>query len=197
MRRIGLAVVIFALASSARMASSEPRVEKQADDLDGVASFGVTIRKLPPRRADAGPVARSNTGGTAVPDADGETAYSVVKQFVLVTTAHTQFGYEVEVSPGLGDGHDASARRMAAGAQLVAGIRGGLSFVELRAELAGGFRLFENAVDEPVLEARIRGDLWLTSQITLGAALGKSLADERDWLTAVYIAVHTAWRDLP
>lgn len=196
MRRIGPALVVLALAGLPRTAASEPRIENQDDDLDGVASFGLTIRKLSPRRAERSAVLRSSTGVT-LPDPEAETAYSVVKQFVLATTAHTHFGYEVEVTPGLDGGRDPSARRMAAGAQLVAGIRGGLPYLDLRAELAGGLRLFENDVDEPVLEARVRGDLWLTSQVTLGAALGKSLLDERDWITAVYIAVHTAWRDPP
>ena len=48
-----------------------------------------------------------------------------------------------------------------------------------------------DAENEAVLEARVRGQLWLTPWFTIGGVYGSSLLDRNEWLGGIEIGVHT------
>jgi hypothetical protein len=50
---------------------------------------------------------------------------------------------------------------------------------------------FVDADDELVLEARVRGQLWLTPWVTIGGLYGTSLRDRGEWLAGIQLGVHT------
>ena len=84
-------------------------------------------------------------------------------------------GFEVEISPTTPEQIVPGTRAFAAGAQSVFGLQAGTRALKLGAELAGGGRVLDTYIaeggdDELVLEARARGDLWLTPWFTVGAA---------------------------
>jgi hypothetical protein len=47
------------------------------------------------------------------------------------------------------------------------------------------------AVTVPVVEARVRGELWLSPWTAVGASIGSSLIEQHDWMAGVYFALHT------
>jgi hypothetical protein len=65
--------------------------------------------------------------------------------------------------------------------------------VRLGVEVAGGMRIVdaEDDQDDLVLEARARGDLWITPWLTFGVVIGSSLIDRGDWLTGISLGTHT------
>jgi hypothetical protein len=45
--------------------------------------------------------------------------------------------------------------------------------------------------NDGVVEARARGELWLSPWITAGATVGASVLDRGDWMAGVYLGVHS------
>jgi len=43
----------------------------------------------------------------------------------------------------------------------------------------------------PVVEARVRGELWLNPWVAAGATVGSSVIARNDWVAAFYLAMHT------
>lgn len=83
-----------------------------------------------------------------------------------------------------------------AGGYAVAGARAPLRLGALSAELAGGWRSLRDSIDAPdhsmyILEPRVRGELWLNPQLTLGAAAGAEVGGQHAWMAGVYIGVHS------
>jgi hypothetical protein len=188
--RIGVASVVLAIVVVSSSSRAEPVDGSVSRDEPYVAvSFGLTIRHLP-RNPAAGTASRS-TSPTMVEPAGSDTIYSFVQQYAAATTRHSYIGLEVEIAPNPDEGPEPDAGRMAAGAHGVFGIMAGTQHVRLGADVAGGLRLFENDDEKLMLETRVRGDIWLTPWVTLGAAVGTSLVDRGDWVTAIYIGMHT------
>ena len=105
-------------------------------------------------------------------------------------------GFEVEISPSTAEAVAPGTRQFAAGAQAVLGLQGGTRAIKLGTELAGGGRVLDTYLadggdDELVLEARARGDLWLTPWFTVGVAVGTSLLDRGEWMAGVHLGVHS------
>ena len=85
-----------------------------------------------------------------------------------------------------------------AGAYGVGGARGNLGPVRLSAELVAGRRWVRYSLagqrSDPaawIAEPRVRGDLWLGSQVTLGGAIGATLGDRSVWMAGIYIGLHS------
>lgn len=155
-----------------------------------IASFGLTIRRIPHGDARA-PVAERSTTPQPPAGDDLTTSYAIVQQFTLSVSRHLFVAHELEISPTLDDSPEPDDHRMAVGTQLVAGIHAGTRWITLRAEIAGGIRVMQNQDDEGVLEARLRGDLWISPWVTFGAAAGTSVLDRREKMLALYIGMHT------
>lgn len=190
MSRIGVVSVVLAIVALSVPARAEPVDGNLARDEPYVAvSFGLTIRHLP--RSPAASTASRSTSPTPVAPASSDTIYSFVQQYAAATTRHSYIGLEVEIAPNPDEGPEPDPGRMAAGAHGVFGIMAGTQHVRLGADVAGGLRLFENDDEKLMLETRVRGDLWITPWVTLGAAVGTSLIDRGDWVTAIYIGMHT------
>jgi hypothetical protein len=88
----------------------------------------------------------------------------------------------------------------------VAGVRAGNGFGALGVELAGGVRAVSYAFRSSyhdcwqstsvgalaaVVEARVRGELWVTPWLTAGAAVGTSVLERGAWLGGLYLGVHS------
>ena len=187
---IGVVSVVLAIVVVSSPVRAEPDEGSVSRDEPYVAvSFGLTIRHLP--RSAAASTASRSTSPTPVAPAGSDTSYSFVQQYAAATTRHSYFGVEVEISPNPDEGPEPDPGRMAAGAHGVFGIMAGTQHLRLGADIAGGLRLFENDDEKLVLETRVRGDLWITPWVTVGAAVGTSLVDRGDWVTAIYIGMHT------
>ncbi len=80
----------------------------------------------------------------------------------------------------------------------VLGVRHRAGRASLSAELAGGVGIVSFApaspatdVAFPVVEARVRGELWLNPWIAVGADAGASVITPGSWSSGLYFAVHT------
>lgn len=88
----------------------------------------------------------------------------------------------------------------------LAGLRGSTRRGSFALEAAGGMRTeryrFASTyhdcestsainVNQAVVEARARAELWVNPWLTAGAALGTSVLDRGDWLAGVYLGIHT------
>ncbi len=80
----------------------------------------------------------------------------------------------------------------------VLGVRHRAGRASLSAELAAGVGIvsFDPASDAtdrafPVVEARVRGELWLNPWLAVGADAGASVITAGSWSSGIYFAVHT------
>lgn len=145
--------------------------------------------------------AGSSEAGTASIDGPGGgTAVSTSMRFIGRTSFNTFVGIEGEAGTLLG--HNGSNL---AGAYGVVGARGELSSVRLAVETVAGQRWVRYTLDgsrtDPstfVVEPRVRADLWLGPQVTLGAAVGATLGDRSVWMAGVYLGFSSSdfnrWR---
>jgi hypothetical protein len=83
-----------------------------------------------------------------------------------------------------------------AGAYGIAGIEHSGGLGSLGVELASGWRglrfdLGDDDHDSFVVEPRVRGQLWIGDQFTLGAAAGAVLGERGDWMAGVYLGIHS------
>ena len=77
----------------------------------------------------------------------------------------------------------------------VAGVEMSSHLGAVAAEVAAGWRSLRYSLDgadvkTQIVEPRIRGYLWLSSQFTVGAVAGATFGD-RGWMGGVYFAVHS------
>lgn len=139
---------------------------------------------------------------TEPPDASlGEgTAISTSIRFTARTAYNTFVGVEGEA--GALVGHEGSNL---AGAYGVAGARGDLGPVQLGVELVTGRRWVRYELaglrTDPqtwITEPRVRADLWLGPNVTLGGAIGATLSERSVWMAGIYLGVNSApfntWR---
>ena len=142
-------------------------------------------------------------GEAGTPSFDGPgggTAVSTSLRFTGRAPFNTFLGVEGEAGTLLG--HHGSNL---AGAYGVVGARGELSRIRLAVETVAGRRWVRYGLDglrsDPatwVVEPRVRADLWLGSQVTLGAAVGATLGDRSVWMAGVYLGFSSSdfnrWR---
>ncbi|HEY5923139.1 MAG TPA: hypothetical protein VIV11_15780 [Kofleriaceae bacterium] len=161
--------------------------------------LGVNFRRLPRRFAASTSSSTSSlartTGAATITEPGTDTSYTIVESIDLALTSFSYVGLEIEISPSMPEHLAPGARTFAAGAQAVLGLRGGNRHLKLGVELAGGGRVIDSTgnydADEPVLEARAFGDLWVTPWFTVGALVGASVIDRGDWVTGVQLGFHS------
>jgi hypothetical protein len=110
--------------------------------------------------------------------------------FTMASKYGTYAGGEIET--GVLDSPGSSA----AGMYGVFGVRRAIEAGYFAAELASGWRSVRYSLDtEPVgklvAEPRLRADVWLGPQFTLGATLGLTLGDQTVWMAGVSLGVHS------
>jgi len=167
-----------------------------ADPDDGHAmqfEVGVNTRHFSTESAASGVAFRSTTGESTVPSAEDGTALTTSLRFTGRAWYNTFLGVEAEVGEILG-----AASSNIAGAYVVAGARGDLGLLTLGAELVAGQRWVRyddtNMRTDPsalIAEPRLRADIWIAPQVTLGAAAGATLGDSSVWMAGVYLGVHS------
>lgn len=158
--------------------------------------LGMNMRHLPRRTA----MPSTSQRGTMPPPAMGaggsDTSYTMVEQISVATSRVSYLGVEMELSPITSDSLVPGARTYEAGGQLVAGLHGGAQTLKIGAELAAGARIVDDhrgqgEQGEGVLEARARGDIWLTPWFTVGADAGVSLLDRGEWFMGFCLGIHS------
>jgi len=161
-------------------------------------SLGMNLRRLPRATPPPAMAASRSTNGTTMPPAaaGSDTSYTVSEQLAIATSPFSYAGIEAELAPTFADNVAPGTRTYVAGAQLLFGIHFGGRALNFAGELAGGGRFVDTAFvntagEEWTLEARARGDLWLTPWVTFGATLGTSLLDRDEWVTGIHLAVHS------
>jgi hypothetical protein len=129
-------------------------------------------------------------------DVNGDAA-SLSFRFTMRTRWATYVGAEAEAGTFLG--HPGSNL---AGAYAVVGATAPFRPGTLAAELTGGWRGMRDSVDADdhdvtVIEPRVRGELWLSDKITIGAAAGAELTSQHAWMAGIYVGVHSHPRGIP
>lgn len=159
--------------------------------------LGMNMRHLPRRAAPATTTAsqRSTVSPAAMDAGASDTSYTMVEQISVATSRVSYLGVEMELSPITPEGVPGQ-RTYEAGGQLVAGLHGGARTLKIGAELAAGARIVDDhrgtgETGEGVVEARARGDLWLTPWFTVGADAGVSLLDRGEWFMGFCLGIHS------
>lgn len=153
--------------------------------------IGLNTRHFAATAAQEG-VAFRTTSGEPTPGLPEGTALTTSLRFTGRTRFNTFLGVEGEVGEMLG-----RVGSNVAGAYGVAGVRSDLGALRIAAEIVAGRRWIRYALDgaeDPTLmmaEPRVRADLWLASQLTLGVAAGATLGDHSVWMAGVYIGFHS------
>ena len=140
----------------------------------------------------AQPIGAARSSTSTDPDEQQLSATSIAMQFTMATSHLLYTGIEAET------GRLELPRSNFAGAYAVVGLEQRLGFGAVGAELAAGWQgLRYNSGDEEhdtlVAEPRLRGQLWIAEQWTLGATLGARLTGGRndDWMAGAYLGVHS------
>lgn len=132
----------------------------------------------------------SPTGGTTT-SLDHMNAVSAALQFTMQTAGHTYVGGEVETGTiGKLDGSNLAGAYGVVGAEAVAGLG------SLGVELATGWQALRTDWDSDadnrlIFEPRVRGQLWLAEQWTIGGEVGARLGGGGEWVGGVYLGVHS------
>lgn len=187
MHRVAVVIAVVVASFAPRDAGADVGGESPGAYL--AIDYGVTVRRI----AEPAPHPAALARGSAPIDGPGATtALSILQRFALALSRHVYLGSEVEVTQD-GDEEDRGRQRarMAAGAQLVAGVMTSSHSLRLGAELTGGWRVLYHAPDHAVFEARVHGELWLAPHVTLGVAVGTSIVERDDRVAALYIGLHT------
>ena len=130
-------------------------------------------------------------GEAGDPSAEAQTAVSIGLRFTRWLPRNLYLGIEGEIGK-----LDASASSNLAGTYGLFGARGQIGFASLFVEMAAGqrsIRFGDGAEDDSklVAEPRVRAEMWLSSRVTLGAALGSTLGARDVWMAGVYVGVHS------
>lgn len=153
-------------------------------------TVGMNAQRIatPAPPTDPGVAARTTDGG-AQPAASSN-AVAMSGQFTMATRDHLYLGGEVEA------GRLAEPGSNLAGAYGIVGAEGASRIGSLGVELATGWRgvrytLDSDDVNDAIVQPRVRGQLWVSPQVTLGAAAGATLVGDRSWMAGVYLGVHS------
>jgi hypothetical protein len=140
--------------------------------------------------SDPSMVATRETTSESDPELDG-TAAAVAFRFTMRTRWNTYTGAEVEAGTFSHPGSNFAGAYGVFGANAPLTLRGNIS-----AELAAGWRGMRHSVEARdhsvgILEPRVRGELWLSPQVTLGAAIGAELSAQHPWMAGFYFGFHS------
>jgi hypothetical protein len=131
-------------------------------------------------------------GSTPAPEKSNTrlAAYTASFQFTMASKHMFYLGGEAEAGRLEADGSNF------AGAYGILGGEHRSGFGSIGAELAGGWRGLrftygDDDHDRFLLEPRVRGQLWIADQFTLGAAAGAVLNGHGEWMAGVYLGIHS------
>ncbi len=180
------AIAVLLAASAAGCAFDNKAAERPAR-----FQMAINSRRIPSSTREPGsnvaPRSTTPPGGVeALPQISAVTGSA---QFTMQWLSHTYLGAEAEAGTL---GLEGSSF---AGAYGILGWGSSSPLGSLAAELAVGPRTLRYAIDSENLtstafEPRVRGEFWLSSQITFGAAVGASL-DDRSFMAGVYLSVYS------
>lgn len=110
--------------------------------------------------------------------------------FTMASGYGTYAGGEVETGSLEGDNSSA------AGVYGIFGIRRALPGINVAVELAAGQRWLryggqDGEVGSLIAEPRVRGDVWLTERLSLGATGGVTVGDDKAWMVGFYLGIHS------
>ncbi len=151
---------------------------------------GVNTRHFTPDRENV--AFRTTTDPSPDPSLEGGNGMTMSLRFTGRTRYNTYLGVEGEAGKMIG-----LSESNIAGAYGVAGARGQLGRLRLAAELVAGKRWVRyefGARSDPsamIMEPRVRGDLWVASQFSIGGAVGSTLSDRAVWMAGLYITFHS------
>ena len=174
-------VVIAAIVTAAGCALDPHRNDRPAR-----LRLGTNARRFTTPTPD--PVAFRAAGSTQV--SRTQNGITASGQFTMATSHHLYVGGELEAGRLEERGSNVAGAYAISGAQHV-GKAGSLGL-----ELAGGWRALRYSLDADdlsklVVEPRLRGELWLSPRLTLGATAGATLGEGGVWMAGVYIGVHS------
>lgn len=185
MLRLNAAVIGCGLLIAAS-AAAQPDPERPMQ-----LELGLNTRHYAASAPEQGVAFRSSVGEPETGQPEG-TAVTTSLRFTGKTRYNTFLGVEAEMGAMLG-----RAGSNVAGAYGVAGLRNDLGALRLAAELVAGRRWIRYDLDggtDPtrmVAEPRVRADLWLAPQVTLGGAVGATLGDDAVWMAGIYVGLHS------
>ncbi len=179
MRRIGTVVTLGLLAASPARADrpTEPPVQVEVG--------------LNTRRFVASGDAQTAFRGEVDPADEAHSAVTLGMRFTSWMAWNTYVGAEGEVGR-----LDSLSGSNLAGAYGLAGVRGDLGWTTVSVELAAGRRTVRYSLDSDdqgkwIAEPRVRAQFWAGPRVTIGAAVGATLADQSVWMAGVYVGVHS------
>jgi len=147
---------------------------------------------MSPAAKTPGRLVRPNASTSTAPDEHQLSATSIAMQFTMATAGQLYTGIEVETGRLDRPGSNL------AGAYAVAGLEQRFGFGAVGAELAAGwqglrYQFGDEDHDTLVAEPRLRGQVWIAEQWTLGATAGVRLTGDRndDWMAGAYLGVHS------
>ncbi len=194
---VSVKVKLVAFSGAVAVASGACVFDGHAADRPARFQAAINSRQLASSSSEVGahvaPRTTQPTGPTeTLPAASAVTGSA---QFTMAARFHTYLGAEAEAGTlGL-------TGSSFAGAYGIAGWRSTSHLGSLAVEVAAGRRTLRYAVDSnnlssTVFEPRLRGEFWLTPQITFGATVGAS-PDDRGYMAGMYLSVyshdHDAW----
>ena len=163
------------------------------------AAVGFSVRRLPRPSARANAQTTNPVSARMLeppPEGGADSSVGYVERLSVALWRPIFVGLEAEIGFSDTAGSDPNARSVFTAGVGIVGLRIGTGPFVIGAELAGGGRVIESDLGtqltgEPVLEARVLADLWLSPWLTIGGALGTSLLDRGDRMCGLYIGIHS------
>jgi len=178
------ALVVVLLATTA---SAGPRGERAMQ-----LEVGINTRHYAAASHDADVAFRGDMSVPEDPSLEAGNALTTSLRFTGKARWNTFLGIEAEAGKLLGVEHSNLA-----GAYAVSGMRHDVGPLRIAAELVAGRRwvryevLHKSDAATWIAEPRVRGDLWLAPQLTVGGAVGATIGDRSVWMAGVYIGLHS------
>ena len=151
-------------------------------------NVAANVHRFPGPTAEASGAPRTSE---QPPGATRHTAVTGTAQFSVSTRTPLFLGVEVEGGRmAESSGSNFAGGYGVIGAQSVTS-RGGFAF-----EVATGWRTWRYELNEDnangfIIEPRVRGHVWLSPQLSLGAVAGTTIVGEGGWVAGIYAGVHS------
>lgn len=131
-------------------------------------------------------------GSTPAPEASSTQLSAVTASFQFTMRARLGYYAGIEAEAGRLDENGSNF----GGAYAIVGGEHASSFGSIGVELASGWRglrygFGDEQDDRLVFEPRVRGQIWIADQWTVGGAAGALLGGGGQWMAGVYIGVHS------
>ncbi len=169
--------------------------EKNLADRPARLQLGFNTRRVvmePPKRdLNSGVIARTNEPGTTEAPNVSSTGVTGNAQFTMNYPRGFYMGGEVEAGPMARSGS------FFGGAYGVAGAETGSQRGSLSVELVAGrrwlrYELGAEDVASVAVEPRVRGQLWLGPQVSLGGVIGaNAVPGETGWMAGIYLGIYS------